>query len=79
MCQTHFSAQLNRAGKDEKGKFSGDCKIPLDSLIQPRSITWYQYAALFEGGHEFRQRQTESYCLFALSSLRLSSSFDFSA
>lgn len=45
MCQTHFSAQLNRAGKDDQGIFSDDCKISLDSLIQPRSITWYQCPA----------------------------------
>lgn len=45
MCQIHFSAPLNRAGKDDQGKFRGDCKISLDSLIQPRSITWYQYPA----------------------------------
>lgn len=41
MCQNHFSAQLNRTGKEDQGKFSDDCKISLDSLIQPRSITWY--------------------------------------
>lgn len=62
MCQTHFSAQLNRAGKDDQGKFSDDCKICLDSLIQPRSRIWYwcPAAAICDGQRRKSLQQNQN-------------------